>query len=144
MLNLIYATQVQCLYMLSLDLILLFQVRQPLLGVHHQSLCNMALTKHSELSGKDLTIENITQNVHIINSQCEDRRLKYLLERAVVHLHDFVRETRLSTDEWMAAIHFLTAVGQICTSVRQVRPCILSEMDMRNLHAHEVSLSDYY
>ena len=70
---------------------------------------------------KDLTIDNITENVHSINSQGEDTRLKYVLERLVTHLHDFARETRLSTEEWMAGITFLTQVGQICTDVRQVR-----------------------
>jgi hypothetical protein len=69
---------------------------------------------------KDLTIENITENVHMINSRCPDPRTKYLLERLVSHVHDFARETRLSTNEWMAAIKFLTEVGQICTDVRQV------------------------
>lgn len=70
---------------------------------------------------KDLTIDNITQNVHAINSQCDDLRLKYVLERAVVHLHDLAKETRLTTDEWMAAILFLTKVGQISSDTRQVR-----------------------
>lgn len=68
----------------------------------------------------DLTIDNITENVHAINSRCPDPRLRYLVERLVVHLHDFTRETRLSTGEWMAALEFLTDVGQTCTSVRQV------------------------
>lgn len=68
---------------------------------------------------KDLTIDNITENVHRINSQCDDARLKYILERLVSHLHDFARETRLSTPEWMAGIEFLTAVGKKCTDVRQ-------------------------
>ncbi|KAF1987016.1 cathecol 1,2-dioxygenase [Aulographum hederae CBS 113979] len=68
---------------------------------------------------KDLTIDNITENVHAINSQCPDSRLKYLLERLVSHVHDFARETRLSTNEWMTAINFLTAVGKICSDVRQ-------------------------
>jgi protocatechuate 3,4-dioxygenase beta subunit len=68
---------------------------------------------------KDLTIDNITENVHMINSQCEDPRMKYLLERLVSHVHDFARETRLSTNEWMAAIQFLTKVGQISSDVRQ-------------------------
>ncbi|MCJ1361640.1 hypothetical protein MMC16_000740 [Acarospora aff. strigata] len=68
---------------------------------------------------KDLTIDNITENVHTINSQCPDPRLKYLTERLVTHLHDFARETRLSTKEWMAAIEFLTRVGKICSDVRQ-------------------------
>jgi protocatechuate 3,4-dioxygenase beta subunit len=69
---------------------------------------------------KDLTIENITENVHRINSQCADPRLKYVMERLVSHLHDFARETRLSFEEWMAGIQFLTQVGQTCTDVRQV------------------------
>lgn len=68
---------------------------------------------------KDLTIDNITTNVNLINAQAPDARLKYVLERLVTHLHDFARETRLSTDEWMAGIQFLTAVGQKCTDVRQ-------------------------
>jgi hypothetical protein len=68
---------------------------------------------------KDLTIENITENVHMINSRCEDPRLTYILERLVAHLHDFARETRLSTNEWMAGINFLTETGKICSDVRQ-------------------------
>ncbi|KAK5019983.1 cathecol 1,2-dioxygenase [Cryomyces antarcticus] len=68
---------------------------------------------------KDLTIDNITENVHMINSRCPDPRLKYVMERLVSHVHDFARETRLSTSEWMAAIRFLTSVGQICSDVRQ-------------------------
>ncbi|THX32086.1 aromatic compound dioxygenase [Aureobasidium pullulans] len=68
---------------------------------------------------KDLTIDNITENVHAINSQCSDQRLKFLLERTVSHLHDLARETRLTTDEWMATLLFLTRVGQISSDVRQ-------------------------
>ncbi|KAH7024077.1 Intradiol ring-cleavage dioxygenase [Ilyonectria destructans] len=71
------------------------------------------------LPAKDLTIDNITENVHAINSSCDDPRLRFLLERLVTHLHDFARETRLSTPEWEKAIKFLTDVGQICTDVRQ-------------------------
>ena len=69
---------------------------------------------------KDLNTENITENTILINSLCEDLRMRYVMERLVSHLHDFARETRLSTREWMAGIEFLTAVGQICTDVRQV------------------------
>jgi hypothetical protein len=69
---------------------------------------------------RDLTIENITENVILTNSLSEDARMKYVLERLVTHLHDFARETRLSFDEWMAGIKFLTETGQICSDVRQV------------------------
>ncbi|KAJ5182102.1 catechol dioxygenase [Penicillium cf. viridicatum] len=68
---------------------------------------------------KDLTIDNITDNVNLINSKNPSPRFKFLLERLVVHLHDFARETRLSQNEWLQAILFLTATGQICSDVRQ-------------------------
>ena len=35
------------------------------------------------------------------------------------HLHDFARETALTKEEWMAALQFLTATGQICSNTRQ-------------------------
>jgi hypothetical protein len=69
---------------------------------------------------QDLTIDNITENTIIINSQSSDQRLTYLMERLVTHLHDFARETRLSTTEWMAALDFLVKVGQISSDVRHV------------------------
>lgn len=79
---------------------------------------------------KDLTADNITQNVHTINSLCEDERMKYVLERLVTHLHDFARETRLSTQEWMTGLLFLTEVGKICTDVRQVSyPTLVRELN---------------
>ncbi|PQE24434.1 catechol dioxygenase protein [Rutstroemia sp. NJR-2017a BBW] len=67
---------------------------------------------------KDLNIDNITENTIIINSQSDDARVKYVMERLVTHLHDFARETRLSTNEWMAALNFLVRVGQISSDVR--------------------------
>jgi hypothetical protein len=88
---------------------------------------------------KDLTIDNITENVHLINSPCPDPRLKYILERLVTHLHEFARETRLSTGEWMKGIEFLTETGKICTNVRQV--CLsLSPPFLLRLSANIISL----
>ncbi|KAJ3537284.1 hypothetical protein NM208_g6376 [Fusarium decemcellulare] len=68
---------------------------------------------------KDMNNDNITENVKIINNQCENARVRYIFERLVTHLHDFVRETRLSSQEWMAGIDFLTAAGQISDDLRQ-------------------------
>jgi Catechol dioxygenase N terminus len=52
----------------------------------------------------NLTTDNITENVNLINSAANsDARFKYVLERLVAHLHDFARETRLSMKEWMVA-----------------------------------------
>ncbi|CAI6095289.1 unnamed protein product [Clonostachys chloroleuca] len=68
---------------------------------------------------KNLTTDNITENVVAINSSCSDPRTRFLFERLAHHLHDFARETRLTTSEWMTAIQFLTRTGQICTDTRQ-------------------------
>ena len=48
-----------------------------------------------------------------------DPRVKFLLETLVKSMHDFVRKTDLTQDEWMYAIDFLTRVGQKCTPTRQ-------------------------
>jgi hypothetical protein len=79
----------------------------------------------------DLTIDNITANTVRINSQSADARLTYLMARLVTHLHDFARETRLSTDEWMAAIEFLIGCGKICSDVRNVCVTLLYSLSFR-------------
>src|ERR1700680_3088322 len=48
-----------------------------------------------------------------------DPRVKFLMEELVKSLHDFVRKTDLTFDEWGYAIDFLTRVGQKCTPTRQ-------------------------
>lgn len=82
----------------------------------------MAPTQINVPPMKDLNIDNITENTVTINSQSSDPRLTYVMERLVTHLHDFARETRLSTSEWMAALNFLVKVGQISSDVRHVWP----------------------
>ena len=34
------------------------------------------------------------------------------------HLHDFAREVELTTEEWMAGVHFVNSIGQISTKTR--------------------------
>ena len=48
-----------------------------------------------------------------------DPRLKLVLESLTRHLHAFLRETRLSEQEWRAGIDFLTAAGHITDDRRQ-------------------------
>src|SRR6201992_3384436 len=48
-----------------------------------------------------------------------DPRVKFLMEELVKSLHDFVRKTDLTFEEWEYAIDFLTRVGQKCTPIRQ-------------------------
>src|SRR3954451_15644774 len=51
--------------------------------------------------------------------QTPDRRVKFLMEELVRSLHEFVRKTDLTFDEWGYAIDFLTRVGQKCSASRQ-------------------------
>jgi hydroxyquinol 1,2-dioxygenase len=48
-----------------------------------------------------------------------DPRLKRLIQALTRHLHAFLREVRLTEDEWQAAIEFLTATGHITDDRRQ-------------------------
>jgi hydroxyquinol 1,2-dioxygenase len=49
----------------------------------------------------------------------EDPRLKQLMQSLTRHLHNFLREVRLTELEWNTAIEFLTAAGQITDDKRQ-------------------------
>jgi protocatechuate 3,4-dioxygenase beta subunit len=51
--------------------------------------------------------------------EAPDPRVKFLMEELVKSLHDFVRKTDLTFDEWGYAIDFLTRTGQKCTPSRQ-------------------------
>jgi hydroxyquinol 1,2-dioxygenase len=51
--------------------------------------------------------------------QTEDARLKEILVSLVRHLHGFMRETRLTEQEWASGIEFLTAAGHITDDRRQ-------------------------
>ena len=48
-----------------------------------------------------------------------DPRLRQLMEAAVRHLHAFLREVRLTEDEWRQGIEFLTEAGRITDERRQ-------------------------
>src|ERR1700759_1854126 len=48
-----------------------------------------------------------------------DKRAKFLLQELVKSLHDYVRKTDLTFEEWDYAIDFLTRVAQKCTPIRQ-------------------------
>jgi len=67
----------------------------------------------------NMTAGSITQNVLAMNANCENERMKFVFQSLITHLHDFVRETALTTDEWMASIKFLTETGKMCTDLRQ-------------------------
>lgn len=63
--------------------------------------------------------EDLTRRVLRSFSECSDPRLKQVMESLVKHLHAFLREVRLTEEEWGKAIEFLTAVGHITDDKRQ-------------------------
>lgn len=48
-----------------------------------------------------------------------DPRVKFLLQELVKSLHDYVRKTDPTFEEWEYAIDFLTRTGHKCTDIRQ-------------------------
>jgi len=68
---------------------------------------------------RNIDQHTITAAVIARLDHCEDPRLKQILESLVTHLHDFVRDVKLTEAEWMQGIEFLTATGQMCDAKRQ-------------------------
>jgi len=63
--------------------------------------------------------EWLTRTVQRSFEDCDSPRTRQLMDALVRHLHAFIRETRLTTEEWEAAIRFLTACGHITDDRRQ-------------------------
>lgn len=62
---------------------------------------------------------SITAAVLARMDQCSDARFREVMSSLVTHLHDFVREVKLTDAEWIGAIQFLTETGKTCTDRRQ-------------------------
>jgi hydroxyquinol 1,2-dioxygenase len=68
---------------------------------------------------RNLDEHTITQAVLDRFSNTPDPRLKEIIFSLVQHLHDFAREVRLTEEEWLAGIQFLTRAGHITDDKRQ-------------------------
>jgi hydroxyquinol 1,2-dioxygenase len=68
---------------------------------------------------RDFDEKSITEAVIARLSNCDDPRFRHVMSSLVHHLHDFVRDVRLTESEWITAIQFLTDVGKTCTDQRQ-------------------------
>jgi hydroxyquinol 1,2-dioxygenase len=66
-----------------------------------------------------VTEDNITDLAVERWGTARDPRLAELMTALVRHLHDFAREVRLTEDEWMAAMQWLTAAGQVSNEKRE-------------------------
>ena len=68
---------------------------------------------------RNLTQDNITQAVIARLARTPDARLREVMTSLVQHLHAFARDLRLTEDEWLKGIQFLTEVGHKTTDKRQ-------------------------
>ena len=67
---------------------------------------------------RNVTSETITQSFLDYMSDDADERLQFVLTRFAHHLHDFVRETNLTHDEWRKGLELLYQAGEISTPER--------------------------
>ena len=63
--------------------------------------------------------DEITRQAIAAHDSVPEARLGELLTALIGHLHAFASQTRLTRQEWMAGIEFLTATGQKCDAGRQ-------------------------
>lgn len=68
---------------------------------------------------RNLNQDTITQAVIARFAGTPDPRLKEIMTSLVQHLHSFAREIKLTEQEWMKGIEFLTATGHMCGDKRQ-------------------------
>jgi hydroxyquinol 1,2-dioxygenase len=68
---------------------------------------------------RNLNQDTITQAVLERFADTPNPRLKEIVNSLVQHLHDFARDVKLTEDEWMKGIQYLTATGQKCDAKRQ-------------------------
>jgi hydroxyquinol 1,2-dioxygenase len=67
---------------------------------------------------RDINVENITEAVQHSWDGAKSERLKFLLQKLAPYLHDYVREVKLTHEEWLAAVQFLWSAGQISDDKR--------------------------
>lgn len=85
-----------------------------------QTQTSPAATTGPDISDSQKDVEDrLVRTVLHSFEECDDPRLKQLMQALVRHLHAFVREVRLTEEEWNRTIEFLTAVGHITDDRRQ-------------------------
>jgi hydroxyquinol 1,2-dioxygenase len=68
---------------------------------------------------RDFDEKSITEAVIGRLQNCDDPRFREVMTSLIRHVHDFVRDVKLTEQEWFSAIQFLTDVGKTCTDKRQ-------------------------
>lgn len=68
---------------------------------------------------REFSEQTLTEAVIDRFANTPDPRLKKVMISLVRHLHDFIRDTQPTFDEWVAGINFLTRTGHTSTDKRQ-------------------------
>lgn len=77
---------------------------------------------NSDRSDRDLAFFDAARSADVVNARMGvdiSPRFREVMTILVNHLHAAVKEARLTTEEWMAGIEFLTQTGHMCTDWRQ-------------------------
>ncbi|RAC14720.1 hydroxyquinol 1,2-dioxygenase, partial [Burkholderia multivorans] len=101
----------------------------------------MTSTTRSNLTPEEVE-QRLTETVIASFSGTSDERLKELMTSLVTHLHGFIRDVRLTEEEWNQAIAFLTAVGHI-TDDRRQEFILLSDVLGASMQTINVSNTPY-
>jgi catechol 1,2-dioxygenase len=73
-------------------------------------------------SGKAKYYFTVKDSVKVVQDRSgpkANKRVKYLVDTLVKHLHAYIKEARPTMDEWMYGINFLTRTGHLSTDWRQ-------------------------
>jgi hydroxyquinol 1,2-dioxygenase len=71
------------------------------------------------MSARNLADEELTEAVLASFGDCSSERFQEIAESLVRHLHAFAAEVKLTEEEWLAGIEFLTRAGDITDDKRQ-------------------------
>lgn len=68
----------------------------------------------------DFGMDNMPEAVlEEYGAKTKDPRTREIMLSLITHLHSFVKDVKLTEEEWFKAITFLTATGHMCDDVRQ-------------------------
>ncbi len=65
------------------------------------------------------TVKDSVKVVQNRSGSKANKRVKFLVDTLVKHMHAFVKEARPTMDEWMYGINYLTRTGRLSTDWRQ-------------------------
>lgn len=68
---------------------------------------------------ENMTEDDLTVEVARRFRAAEDARVRWVMQSLVHHLHAFAKDVRLTDEEWLRGVQFLTDVGHMTDDVRQ-------------------------